>query len=61
MEGGARLIGEIYPATHMLNISRGVFNKALGLADLHAAFWPLLLAVPVITVLNIALLKKQER
>ncbi len=60
MEGSARLIGEIYPATHMLNISRGVFNKALGLADLHAAFWPLLLAVPVIMGLNIALLKKQE-
>jgi ribosome-dependent ATPase len=60
MEGGARLIGEIYPATHMLNISRGVFNKALGLGDLHAAFWPLLLAVPVIMGLNIALLKKQD-
>ena len=61
MEGSARLIGEIYPATHMLNISRGVFNKALGLRDLHDAFWPLLLAVPVIMGLNIALLKKQER
>jgi ribosome-dependent ATPase len=25
-----------------------VFSKALGWADLHTAFWPLLLAVPVI-------------
>ncbi|HAT32009.1 MAG TPA: multidrug ABC transporter ATP-binding protein, partial [Janthinobacterium sp.] len=40
MQGGGRLIGALYPATHMLGISRGIFNKALGLADLHAEFWP---------------------
>ncbi|MDC8758664.1 ribosome-associated ATPase/putative transporter RbbA [Janthinobacterium fluminis] len=61
MEGGGRLIGEIYPATHMLTISRGVFNKALGFADLQASFLPLLLAAPLILGLTIALLKKQER
>ncbi|MET3133405.1 ribosome-dependent ATPase [Oxalobacteraceae bacterium GrIS 1.11] len=60
MEGGGRLIGAIYPATYMLGISRGVFNKALGFSDLQGAFWPLLLAVPVILGLTIALLKKQE-
>ncbi len=37
-----------------------MFNKALGFADLHASFWPLLLAVPVILGLSIVLLKKQE-
>jgi ribosome-dependent ATPase len=31
MEGAGKVIGGIYPATHMLIISRGVFNKALGL------------------------------
>ena len=31
--GLARMIGEIYPTTHMLLISRGVFNKGLGFAD----------------------------
>lgn len=61
LEGGARTIGEVYPATHMVTISRGVFNKALGMADLSGAFWPMLLAVPVITGVAIALLKKQER
>ena len=60
MEGGGRLIGAIYPATHMLNISRGVFNKALGFSDLHGAFLPLLLAAPVILGLTIVLLKKQD-
>jgi ribosome-dependent ATPase len=60
LEGGARLVGEIFPATHMFIISRGVFGKALGLADLQGAFWPLLASVPVILGVAIALLKKQE-
>src|SRR5690606_37087834 len=34
LEGPGRLIGEIYPASHMFVISRGVFSKALGFADL---------------------------
>ena len=44
----------------MLTVSRGVFSKALDFADLRSAFWPLLLAVPVITGASVALLKKQE-
>lgn len=60
LEGGGRIIGEIYPASHMFTISRGVFSKALGFADLQAQFWPLLAAVPVILGLAIVLLKKQE-
>jgi ribosome-dependent ATPase len=31
LEGAGRAIGEVYPATYMFTISRGVFNKALGL------------------------------
>ena len=60
LEGGARFIGEVYPASHMFTISRGVFNKALGFDDLTANFWPLLLAVPVIISAAVLLLKKQE-
>jgi ribosome-dependent ATPase len=59
LQGAARVIGVIFPATHMLIISRGVFGKALGFADLHASFLPLALAVPVILGLSIALLRKQ--
>jgi ribosome-dependent ATPase len=44
----------------MFTISRGVFNKALYMADLHAQLWPLLLSVPVILGVAIALLKKQD-
>jgi len=60
LEGAGKLIGQIYPATHFLTISRGVFNKALTLSDLQASFGPMLLAFPVIIGLSIALLKKQE-
>ena len=60
LEGAGRVIGEIYPATHMFTISRGVFNKALGLADLQASFWPLLVSVPVILGIAVLLLKKQD-
>ncbi len=60
MTGFARRFGEAYPASHMFTISRGVFNKALGLQDLQAEFWPMLLAVPVIVGAAILLLRKQE-
>jgi ribosome-dependent ATPase len=53
-------MGGIYPATHFLTISRGVFNKALGLADLGGSLWPLLAAAPLILAASVALLKKQE-
>jgi ribosome-dependent ATPase len=60
LEGLGRAIGEVYPASAMFAISRGVFSKGLSLADLGEAFWLLLLAVPVIVGAAIALLKKQE-
>jgi ribosome-dependent ATPase len=60
LEGSGRVIGDVYPATYMFTISRGVFNKALGFADLQSAFWPLLLAVPVVLGAAVLLLKKQD-
>ncbi|WP_462387041.1 ribosome-associated ATPase/putative transporter RbbA [Acidovorax sp. Q11] len=60
MTGFARWVGEVYPASHMFTISRGVFNKALTLQDLQAEFWPMLVAVPVIIGTAVALLQKQE-
>ncbi|MFL7902089.1 ribosome-associated ATPase/putative transporter RbbA [Azospirillum argentinense] len=58
--GAAALIGEVYPTTHFLTMSRGVFSKALGFGDLHAAFAALLIAVPVLIGVSVLLLKKQE-
>ncbi|NQE48356.1 ribosome-associated ATPase/putative transporter RbbA [Herbaspirillum rubrisubalbicans] len=61
LEGMGALIGQVYPATHFLTISRGVFSKALDASDLASSFWPLTLAAPVILGLSVLLLKKQER
>ena len=60
LEGGARFVGEIFPATHFVTICRGVFSKALGFADLGSSLLPLALAIPVIVALSVLLLKKQE-
>ncbi|WP_442761826.1 ribosome-associated ATPase/putative transporter RbbA [Malikia spinosa] len=61
LEGMGRWIGEIYPASHMFVISRGVFSKALGFNDLAASFWPLAVAAPLILGLAVLLLRKQEK
>jgi ribosome-dependent ATPase len=45
----------------MIIVSRGVFNKALDLRDLHLSFAAIALSIPVIIILTIMLLRKQER
>lgn len=59
LQGAGAFIGKIYPATHFVTISRGVFSKALGFSDLASSFLPLVIAVPVLMALAIVLLKKQ--
>ncbi|MBC7206338.1 MAG: ribosome-associated ATPase/putative transporter RbbA [Methyloversatilis sp.] len=61
LEGVGRTIGTFFPATYFLNISRGLFTKALEMRDLYADFLALAAFVPVLTVLSVWLLKKQER
>jgi len=60
LEGAGRLAGQVYPATHFFIISRGIFSKALGLADLQPSFVPMLLSVPLVVGLSIAMLRKQD-
>ena len=61
LDGGAALIGHLWPATWFLQISRGVFTKGLSLADLQATFLVLAAFIPVLTLLAVALLRKQGR
>ena len=61
MEGAGALIGQLYPTSHFLIITRGVFSKALGFADLYPFFGPLLLAIPVLTLASVLGLSKQEK
>ncbi|MBQ9335830.1 MAG: ribosome-associated ATPase/putative transporter RbbA [Lentisphaeria bacterium] len=59
-EGAAKFIGTIFPTSHMLTISRGIFNKALEFRDLHQSILILLIMIPIILGLGVALQKKQE-
>ena len=61
LEGAGRIIGNIYPTTYFIIISRGTFSKALEFSDLYSAFIPLLIAAPVLIALGALLLQKQER
>ena len=61
MEGAGAFIGQLYPTTHFLIITRGVFSKALDFAELQGYFLPLLLAVPVLTLASVLGLSKQEK
>jgi len=61
LEGSGRLIGELHPASYFLTISRGLFNKALNFQDIYPAMLAMSLAVPVILLLALWLLLKQER
>lgn len=61
LEGGGRLIGELFPTTHYLTITRGTFSKGLELADLGSSLGRLLVTLPILLGLAALLLKKQER
>lgn len=60
LSGFGRFIGNIYPTSYYMTISRGTFSKALGFAGLHGSFIPLLIAIPVLLGLSVMILKKQE-
>ncbi|OQC16648.1 MAG: putative ABC transporter ATP-binding protein YbhF [Lentisphaerae bacterium ADurb.Bin082] len=55
------IIGNIYPTTHMLLISRGVFNKGLHLVDMRIPVLILAAEIVVICGLGILSQRKQER
>ncbi len=61
LEGGARVIGELFPALYFQRISAGVFNKGLGLGELYLNHLALIGFAIVFLVIAQALLGKQER
>ncbi|MCE1169819.1 MAG: ribosome-associated ATPase/putative transporter RbbA [Azovibrio sp.] len=60
LEGFGYWVGQFYPASYFLVISRGVFTKALEFRDLAGQLLALALFTPVLWGLCAALLKKQE-
>ncbi|MDW5377933.1 ribosome-associated ATPase/putative transporter RbbA [Halomonas sp. HP20-15] len=61
MEGASAMIGHLYPTSHFLLICRGVFSKDLGLAELYPHFLALLATIPVLSLLSLVSLRKQEK
>ena len=61
LAGGARVIGSTFPMTYFVPISVGAFTKGLGFADLRVDLAILCLFVPVFTLANVLLLRKQDR
>lgn len=61
LTGIGAYIGQLFPATYFLNISRGLFTKALEFKDLYHDFLALAAFIPVLTVLSVIFLKKQEK
>lgn len=61
LSGIGAVIGKFFPATYFINISRGLFTKALEFQDLYVDFLALAAFIPVLTLLSVALLSKQEK
>ena len=61
LEGPSAFVAQLYPTSHFLIVSRGVFSKALGLAELWPYLLPMLAAIPVLTLISVAGLRKQEK
>lgn len=57
----ASIIGNIYPTTYMLLISRGVFNKGLYFIDLWKSLLILTVEISIICGIGILLQRKQEK
>ena len=61
LSGFPLLMGRLFPMTYFLPISVGTFTKSLGFAELWPTMASLGLFVPVLTLLSVCLLRKQER
>ncbi|MCZ7464694.1 ribosome-associated ATPase/putative transporter RbbA [Rhizobium rhizogenes] len=59
LQGAGAFIGNIYPATYFMTISRGTFSKGLDFAGLSGSFLPLIIAIPLLLIAGAALLRKQ--
>ena len=61
LEGVGAVVGTVFPVTYFINISRGIFSKALEFGDLYSDFAALAAAAPVLILLSLVLLRKQEK
>jgi ribosome-dependent ATPase len=60
LEGGGRIIGSLWPATHYMHLSVAAFTKGLSFTDLSGDLIVLAMFGPVFVIVAAAFLKKQE-
>jgi ribosome-dependent ATPase len=58
---GAQIMGRAFPMTYFVPISVGAFTKGLGFGDLWTDLVGLAVFVPVLAMLSVLMLRKQER
>jgi ribosome-dependent ATPase len=61
LSGAAQVIGRGFPMTYFVPISVGTFTKGLGFLDVGIDMATLAIFIPVLTLLSVLLLRKQER
>jgi ribosome-dependent ATPase len=61
LAGAAQIIGRAFPMAYFVPISVGAFTKGLGFLDLAPNLAALAIFIPILTGLNLMLLRKQER
>jgi ribosome-dependent ATPase len=61
LTGIARTMGRLFPMSYYLPVSVGTFTKGLGFADLGGNLAALAAFVPILTLTNFLLLRRQER
>jgi ribosome-dependent ATPase len=60
LEGVGYIIGNIFPATYFINISRGIFSKDIGFLGHAFDLFALAVGAIVIGILSLLTLRKQE-
>ncbi len=60
LEGGARVMGTLWPTTYYMHLSVGAFTKGLGIRDLAPDLLALAVFIPAFIAIAAALLPKQE-
>ncbi len=60
LTGLPHLMGIGFPMTYFLKISVGTFTKALGFQDLSVPLLQVAIFIPILTILSLAFLRKQE-
>jgi ribosome-dependent ATPase len=61
LAGAAQIVGRGFPMTYFVPISVGAFTKGLGFLELSPNLLALAVFIPILTLLNVLLLRKQER